>query len=467
MKKRMSRILSILLAFALIVSAGDVVRAEDVDEQKSEAQEMTEVEATEPEAEQPADEPEITITPVEDTSETEETATEEKKAEDTVKEEADDVLEEGIESFEAKSEESLDVIDMSELSKDLMTQATVTKAIPVKTAATGSETLTESEIAGIAYTQADVKSSGYCGYSQAFSVPAKGTLSFAVGVMSGTRVVNFGVYKDANMSQPVGTYSVSGVGNTASRIFTIPSAGTYYIGVNSSIPSTGTVAQTVGAGAIFYNGGDRTISSGQQIAVGQTTAQVNYFAIKAASTGYLMVQGDNTAKYYKVALCDSSKKALSAGTEYVGDVPTYGVTAKKTYYLRVTSASNSSGGYIFKATNTKISEKSGKTKKKAVTIKKKKTKKGTIQAGTAGKQADWYKFKLTGKKKVTISVTTGSNDAMKIIVYKGGKKIMTKTARGNTTGTITSVGKWPKGTYYIKVQRGNAKSSGYYTLKWK
>lgn len=466
MRKRTSKILSILLAFALIVSAGDVVRAEDVDEQKPEAQEMTEAEGTEPETEQPVDEPEITVTPAEDEAEVTEPVTEEPKVENVVKEEEDETSEEGIEGFEKKNDETLGGIDMSELSKELTAQAQVTRAIPVKIAATGTETLAESEVATIQYTQGDVKSSGRCGYSQVFDAPAKGTLDFAVGIANGERLVNFGVYRDVNMTQKVEEYSVIRAGNSAERIFTIPSAGRYYIGVYSTIPSANTVLQTVVAGAVFYNGGDRTISSGQQIAVGQKTAQTNYFAIKATSTGYLMAQGDNTAKYYKVALCDSSKKALS-GESYLTNAPTYGVKAKKTYYLRVTSTSNSIGAYLFRATNTKISEKSGKTKKKAVTIKKSKTKKGTIESGTAGKQADWYKFKLGGKKKVNIAVTTGSNDAIKIIVYRGGKKIISKTARGNATGTIRSVGKWPKGTYYIKVQRGNSKSSGYYTLKWK
>ena len=99
--------------------------------------------------------------------------------------------------------------------------------------------------------------------------------------------------------------------------------------------------------------------------------------------------------------------------------------------------------------------------------KEKKTKKGNNEAGKNSKQADWYKFKLTSKKKVKINVTTGSNESLKIILYKGGKRIITKTVRGNSTGDITSVGKWPKGTYYIKVQRGTSTSSGYYTIKWK
>ena len=33
--------------------------------------------------------------------------------------------------------------------------------------------------------------------------------------------------------------------------------------------------------------------------------------------------------------------------------------------------------------------------------------------------------------------------------------------------TLESAGKWSKGTYYIKIQRANSKSSGWYSLKWK
>ncbi len=72
----------------------------------------------------------------------------------------------------------------------------------------------------------------------------------------------------------------------------------------------------------------------------------------------------------------------------------------KTYYIRVDARFNSKGAYVLNAVNSKISEKSGKTKKKAVTIKKKKTKSGIIESGKNSKQADWYKFKLTSKKKV-------------------------------------------------------------------
>lgn len=83
MKKRMSRILSILLVSALVVSTGSVVQAEDVEEPAAEVQLADETE------EPVAEEPEAVAEPVEEVKE--ETpaveAKEEVKAEDK-KEEA-------------------------------------------------------------------------------------------------------------------------------------------------------------------------------------------------------------------------------------------------------------------------------------------------------------------------------------------------------------------------------------------
>lgn len=145
--------------------------------------------------------------------------------------------------------------------------------------------------------------------------------------------------------------------------------------------------------------------------------------------------------------------------------PIYGVKKGNTYYIKVRSNYNYDGLYQLKVTNYKISENSGSKKSKAVTIKKGYTKKGTITAGSS--QSDWYKFKLTSKKKVKITIKGGTNDKLKFIVYKGSKKVSTSTFYNSTKSiTLNSVGKWSKGTYYIKAYRGTSKSSGWYSLKW-
>lgn len=462
MKKRMSRILSILLVSALVVSTGSVVQAEDVEEPAAEVQLADETE------EPVAEEPEAVAEPVEEVKEEapaveakEEVKAEDKK-EETPAEETEPEI--GMDALSASGAQVLDSVDISGMSKDLSAQAYVQKAIPVKTAPTGNETLTKEEIGVVAYsTEEDDLGNQKFGYSQKFTVSSKGVLDFAVGVVTGTKTVYFGVFRDAALTQELGKGYVSGEKNTKNVYVTIPSAGTYYFGVYSIGSSVSPAAVGVAAGAMFYNGADRAISNGQTIAVGKENVQTNYFKFKAPYTGYLKTAGDTTASLYKVTLCNGSKKALS-GADYLRYNPTYGVTKGKTYYIKVVSNGNSKGVYTFKVTSKKITEKSGKKKSKAVTIKRKKTKKGTIQAGSG--QSDWYKFKLTKKQNVKISLSTGSNDALKVIVYKGGKKIGSRTIYRNAKGYVKSLGKWPKGTYYIQMKRANKKSSGYYTLKW-
>lgn len=442
MKKRTSKILSILLAFALIVSAGDVVRAEDADGQKTETQEMaepqepvTEIETeTEPESEPEEEVTDITVAPPEEEpAESEAPAAEEKKDEAVTAE--DEVQEETVEDVPEVEIGAEEAEDVSESSEQLETK------------------------------ELKQRDDGKYYDSQQISFRTKGTISITATCLAEN--FYFGVFTDATLKNRVSTssYDIPGYVNTSShtatKAFNISRAGTYYVGVYTTRPNA-----AYNLNYVIFDGSDRAISNGVAIAVGQRDAQTNYFSFRAPYTGYLKVEGDTTASNHKVILCDASKRAVS-GTSYLGNAPTYGVAKGKTYYIRVDARFNSKGAYALKATNSKISEKSGKTKKKAVTIKKKKTKSGIIESGKNSKQADWYKFKLTGKKKVNIAVTTGSSESLKITIYKGGKKISTTTARGNATGTIKSIGKWKKGTYYIKVQRGTSTASGYYTLKWK
>lgn len=444
MKKRTSKILSILLAFTLIVSAGEVVRAEDVDGQKT--QEMTESQEpeaemeTEPESE-PKEEMDVTVAPpeeepaeseapaVEDKEDDAAKAEDEAQAQNDVKETADEAPEAEIDADEAE--------DVSEASELLETK------------------------------ELKQRNDGMYYDSRPVSFSAKGT----VVIMATCTAENFyfGVFTDSTLTKRVSTssYDIPGYVNasarTATKAFNIPRAGTYHIGVYTTRENA-----VYSLSYAFFDGSDRAIGNNAEIAVGQRDAQTNYFSFRAPYTGYLTVRGDTTAGNHRVVLCDASKRAIS-GTSYLGSAPTYGVAGGKTYYIRVEARFNSNGAYALKVSNSKISEKSGKTKKKAVTIKQKKTKSGIIESGKNNKQADWYKFKLKGKKKVTLTISGGSSESLMVTVYKGGKKVRNGQQRlsGNGTITLKSRGKWSKGTYYIKVQRGSSTASGYYNIKWK
>lgn len=320
----------------------------------------------------------------------------------------------------------------------------------------------------IIYDSSDVIAKGY-GYAKPVSIPAKGTVIMAAGIGAGSENgAYFGLYRDSQLSQPVGYegYAARTSTEPSDAVIQVPSAGTYYLGVRStSLTSGGAVGVVAVAG--YINGADRTITSGQEILVGQKDAQTNYFKFKAKNTGYLQVLSTKDAGYNKVTLCNSKKKALSNSLA-VRYAPTFGVKKGTTYYVKIASNFNSEGSYLFKATNTKITEKSGKKKAKAVNLKKNKTVKGTIIAGNG--QEDWYKFKLSGKKNVKITMKGATNDSIKVQVYHDNKKISGTSGTfryTNKSYTVKSIGKWSKGTYYIKISRGNKKSSGYYTLSWK
>ena len=65
-------------------------------------------------------------------------------------------------------------------------------------------------------------------------------------------------------------------------------------------------------------------------------------------------------------------------------------------------------------------------------------------------------------------IKAATNDRLKIEVYSGRKKVKTSTFYSSTESlTLRSAGKWKKGTYHIRVYRGNSRSSGWYSLKWR
>lgn len=349
----------------------------------------------------------------------------------------------------------------------------VEDTIPITMMNTGNEKVTKiGQI--ILWAQNGTKNDHYQ-YSQAVTFKSKGTVDMAVSYAAISsnakqKSATYGLFYDEALTKPVDSYQFcDAVGETTSRMYKVPKAGTYYLGIyvyanvySDAVNDGWAFLSTVA----FYNGADRTISHNKQIAVGQKEPQTNYFKFKATQTGYVSAFSNKDNAYsVKVALCNDKKKAYSDDTA-VGYAPSYGVTKGKTYYFKVKSSYNSSGGYLFKVKNYKVSEKSGKSKSKAVSLKKGKTANGTLQAGSS--QADWYKLKLTSKKSVKILWKAKTNDTMKVTIYQGGRTIGTRSLiYSNSSYTLQSYGKWSKGTYYIKVYRGNSKSSGWYSLNWK
>lgn len=353
------------------------------------------------------------------------------------------------------------------LKKGKATTQAVTDGIPI-TNITASTTSEDLKIGGVLFSYEDELASGSRekGYAQAVKFSAKGTLIMAASVeaVANSGSVEFGLYRDAALTQYVDRSYAYPNSDAGSRVIQIPAAGTYYIGVKATITEYSANQQYLVAVAAGYaNGGERTLTSGTTVAVGQKNPQTQLFKFKATKTGYLKVQ---TSDSCYISLCNSKKKALS-GETLSGYAPAYGVKKGTTYYVKVrTTSTNSDGVYNLRATNTAVSEKSGSSKAKAVTIKKGQTLKGTVLAGE--NKADWYKFKLTGKKAVKVIMKGETNDTLKATVYQGSRSVRSMNFYYNSKSlTLKSIGKWPKGTYYVKIYRGNSKSSGHYSVTWK
>ena len=200
-----------------------------------------------------------------------------------------------------------------------------------------------------------------------------------------------------------------------------------------------------------------------------TSSAYQYVQYKAKVNGYVTLTQPNKKLAY-ITLCDSKHRPLSSedklyGKRSASKCLTYGVKKGKTYYIRIRSTWTLLN---ISVKETAVKEKSGATKKKAISIKSGKTVKGTIQTGS--KAIDWYKLKITKAKKVYIAVKGSSNNAIHIDIYDSkGEKIFYRGSDfyGYGYNGFISMNKLSKGTYYIGVSGTNAGSSGYYTLKWK
>lgn len=308
----------------------------------------------------------------------------------------------------------------------------------------------------------------FCGYSQAVRLN-KGTIIMAGAIAgnNGESYANFGLFYDESMDKPVDGYlDIKNTDAPAAAVFSVPKTGTYYLGAYSCIQASSSTEYCFLASVLYMSGLDRTVYSGSQIAVGQTKAQTNYFKFTATKTGYIRV--NLTDIKGKIKLCNYNKSKSLSNTSSATQSIVYGVKKGSTYYIKVSAPVNEDiGGYTFKVINYGITENSGSTQSKAKTIYRglSKAKNGNIIAGYS--TSDWYKFTLSSSKAVNIVMKGATNNGIKIAVYKGSKLIKSTTfGRTNESVMIKSIGKWTKGTYYIKISRANSYSSGYYNCYW-
>lgn len=181
----------------------------------------------------------------------------------------------------------------------------------------------------------------------------------------------------------------------------------------------------------------------------------------------------------RVTLLNSKKKAISEqvglyseknedGT-YNNELYQFYALTKGTYYIKI----DTSGGlHALNYTISNVADKSGASLSKAAGIKVG----GSAVSGICTNsdkttKVDWYKITLKNDKVVTFNINSKIDGKLKVeICDSKGDTVWYGSFylyEGAESGEIQSDGKWGKGTYYIKVYKTDAKSSGYYSIKVK
>lgn len=250
-------------------------------------------------------------------------------------------------------------------------------------------------------------------------------------------------------------------------------------------------SSTVNIRGNIYTTSERTLSEGTSkwtIASGVNRSEnvsTTYFKIKPSKTGYIKVDlkafGDGKS-YGSVKLYNKNKKEISNKVNYESGLDGtagkvyFGVTKGNTYYLRVTNVSDReyySYKYGVRYSVTSATDRSIGTKSSAKTLTRKADSTKTLFRATGNTSTDWYKFKVTSKRKTQIKIDTRyiKSGDLTVTFYKGSNKIDSDkitTQYDGKTYTLTygsTYGKATSGTYYVKVVKG-AKASGMYRIRY-
>lgn len=208
---------------------------------------------------------------------------------------------------------------------------------------------------------------------------------------------------------------------------------------------------------------------------------------KPNADGYLTIRAQKPKKNSPdtkgyLALYDGTKnKILSSksifyhtgyGKNPYWNSTTFGLRGDQIYYIRV----KAEGAVKFSGKFTKTNDQSGSSMTRALHLKKNKLKKGLIPAGVSNE--DWYKLKLDKRQTLHLYYSAGTKGSFRITLYLGRNKrkigirniyYTAKEAKITFSQynekTKKTTGMDP-GEYYIKIERANATSSGYYRIRW-
>ncbi len=326
------------------------------------------------------------------------------------------------------------------------------------------------------------------GIYYAVEIPKAGNFVFDILSVGGD--TNVYLYDSLDATSYVDARRIDAAQTTAdSQTFSVQvkEAGTYYLVFQSVYGDTTQSAFTVTYVPAKSTTSSSTLKSNKDFYASVAGTGYRYYKVTTAGNRLLTITfpwGDGTNSKYKVKLMNSKKtktlsglKTIDSSTNYT----TYAAVPKGTYYVAVSTATDSC--YSINVKQGKVTEKSGSSRSKAMSISKGNTKKGLITATQSKTSADWYKIKVNSNQKVNLDILTktGGAGGIKVTVYSGSKtKSMGSVEFYNgssadsyagilelyTTINNIKMNYLQKGTYYIKVTKYGS-GNGYYKIQWK
>ncbi len=307
------------------------------------------------------------------------------------------------------------------------------------------------------------------------------SVTSAIGTYDGTQ---FSYYENRT------GYCSPGAIETGVGCYDVVKGKTYYVGMKTS--GDRPASAQVRAYVIPY-ANNRTLKAGSKYLISSTVKGTSneqtslYYKIKPTKTGVMTVTlkeyGSSYGSSGYITLYNSSKKARSEKLYYsststgASKYVRFGVKKGVTYYLKVTGVygySKECYKYGIKYSISAATDRAISKKSSAKTLKRKATPTATLFTANGSTETDWYKFKVTSKRKTVIRVDAtqirGNDQKLTVTLYKGSTKIDSATLYAGysydyTITYGTTYGKANSGTYYVKITK-TKKLSGKYKIKY-